>query len=192
MKRLTIGIDIDGVIVDYATAMLPVVSDVCGRPVSVEDLRHWDLRKALDIDNDEHAYIWEQILETDLLRHARPIEGAISGLLELSRHDVWLVTARPSRMQDLTESWLAENNAKHDHLVLGRYGDKLLAGDGFDVFVEDYLEEARAIAEGGVLSILLDQPWNQAAALPDNCYRVFGWESIIELIGRLEEEQWSD
>ena len=189
MKRLTIGIDIDGVIVDYATAMLPVVSEVCGRPVSVRDLRHWDLRKALDIDEEKEAYIWEQTLETDLLRHARPVEGALSGLLELSRHETWLVTARPSHMQDLTESWLAENNAKYDHLVLGRYGDKLLAGDGFDVFVEDYLEEARAIAKAGVFSILLDQPWNQASSLPQNCRRVFDWESIVELVGELEKER---
>ena len=92
-------------------------------------------------------------------------------------------------MQDLTESWLVENNAKYDHLVVGRYGDKALAGQGFDVFVEDYLEEARAIAEAGVLSILLDQPWNQESALPENCRRVFDWQSIIELISRLEEER---
>ena len=189
MRCLAIGIDIDGVIVDYASAMLPVVSDVCGRPVSVEDLWHWDLRKALDIDDDGHAYIWKQTLETDLLRHARPIVGAISGLLELSRHDVWLVTARPSHMLDLTESWLAEFGARYDHLVLGRYGDKVLVGDGFDVFVEDYLEEARNIAEAGVPTILMDQPWNQEAALPDNCRRVFDWQSVIEVISQLEEER---
>lgn len=187
MKQLTIGLDIDGVIVDYATAMLPVVSEVCGRSVSVRDLRCWDLTEALEIDKQEEAYIWEQTLQTDLLRHARPVEGAISGLLELSRHEVWLVTARPSHMLDLTESWLAVNNAKYDHLVLGRYGDKLLAGHGFDVFVEDYLEEARAIAEAGVFSILLDQPWNQESALPQNCIRVANWGRIVALVKVFEE-----
>ena len=188
MKQLAIGIDIDGVIVDYATAMLPVVSEVCGRLVSVGDLWHWDLRKALGIDDDEHAYIWKQTLETDLLRHARPIEGAVTGLLELSRHDVWLVTARPAHMLDLTESWLAEHDARYDHLVLGRYGDKVQVGDGFDAFVEDYLEEALTIAEAGVPTILMDQPWNQESALPDNCRRVFDWQAVIEVIGRLEEK----
>jgi len=188
MKRLVIGIDIDGVIVDYASAMLPVLSEVCGRPVLVEDLRCWDLREALGINDEELAYIWEQTLGTDMLRHAGPIEGAIPGLEALSRHEVWLVTARPSSMLDLTRSWLADNKARYDHLVVDRYGDKLSAGGGFDVFVEDYLGEARTLAEAGVLTILMDQPWNREPVLPENCTRVKDWSSILEMVNRLEKQ----
>lgn len=188
MKRLSIGIDIDGVIVDYASAMLPLLSQVCRRPVLLQDLRYWDLRKALDIDDDELAYVWEQTLGTDMVRHAPPIEGAIAGLSALRRHEIWLVSARPSSMLGLTLSWLADHGVGYDHLVLDRQGDKLSAGRGFDVFVEDYLEEARILAEAGVFTILMDQPWNQEPVLPQNCTRVADWRSILALVRRFEEE----
>ncbi len=187
MKRLTIGVDIDGVIADYAAVMLPVVSEVCGRPVSVQELRCWDLTLALGIDEAQVAHIWEETLGTDLLRHAPPIEGAISGLSMLSKHEIWLVTARPASLKSITLSWLAENNVRYDHIVLERYGDKVQAGRGFDVFVEDRLDEACSIAEAGVFSILLDQPWNQSPLLHRNCRRVFDWSGIIALVNALEQ-----
>jgi len=187
MKRLSIGVDIDGVIVDYATAMLPIVSEVCDRPVCVQELWCWDLTDALDISQEQMRRIWEETLGTDLLRAAPPIDGAIHGLSRLSMHEIWLITARPLSMQDLTLSWLAENNVQYDHVIHGRYGDKVEAGRGFDVFVEDRLDEACTIAEAGVFSILLDQPWNQTPQLPPNCQRVYDWKSILSLIGTLEQ-----
>ena len=105
----------------------------------------------------------------------------------LSKHEIWLVTARPASLKSITLSWLAENNARYDHIVLGRYGDKVQAGRGFDVFVEDHLDEACNIAEAGVFSILLDQPWNQSSLLHRNCRRVFDWSSIITLVNALDQ-----
>jgi len=187
MKRLTIGVDIDGVIVDYAAVMLPVASEICGRPVTLQDLRSWDLMDALDINEEQFKRLWEATLGTDLLRYAPPIEGAIQGLSSLGKHEVWLVTARPASLQEVTLSWLAEYNARYDHIIHDRYGDKVQAGRGFDVFVEDHLDEAHNIAEAGVFSILMDQPWNQSPVLHPNCCRVFDWNSIITLVNKLEQ-----
>ena len=187
MKRLTIGVDIDGVIVDYAAVMMPVASEICGRPVTLQDLTNWDLMETLDISEEQFKRLWDATLGTDLLRYAPPIEGAIPGLSTLGKHEIWLVTARPESMQELTLSWLAENNAQYDHIILGRYGDKVEAGQGFDVFVEDRLDEAHTIAEAGVFSILLDQPWNQSPLLHPNCCRVFDWDSIIALVNKLAQ-----
>jgi len=59
MKRLTIGVDIDGVIVDYAAVMLPIASEICGRPVTLQDLRSWNLMEALDISEKQFKRLWE-------------------------------------------------------------------------------------------------------------------------------------
>jgi len=185
VNRLTIGVDIDGVIVDIARAWLPLLSEVCGRPVSAKDLCSWDLGAALGISEEQVNRVWLQTLGTDLLRHAPAIKGAIDGLASLARHEVWLVTARPASMAELTRFWLADNGARYQHLVHERFGNKLWAGGGFDVFIEDYLEEARVIAEAGVPSILFDQPWNRGGELPPNCTRVTDWHGVVALIDAL-------
>ena len=189
MERLKIGMDIDGVIVDYASAMLPLLSEVCNRPISYQDLCCRDLGEALNIDEKIVAYVWDQVLCSDLLRHAPPIKGAIAALSTLSRHEIWLVTGRPTSMQSLTVSWLNEKNIKYDGIVFesGKSAGTLSLERDFDMFVEDQLEVACLIAETGVFTLLLDQPWNQAPTLPNHCQRVPGWNSIILLINKLEE-----
>ena len=187
MKHLTIGMDIDGVIVDYGNAMLPLLSEVCHRPVLYHDLRYWDLSKALDLEEEVIVDVWEHVLGSDILRHASPIRGAIDGLSVLSKHEIWLVTGRPASMQSLTVSWLGEKNIKYDRLVFDSGVDKLSVGQNFDVFVEDNLEQACAIVEAGIFTLLLDQPWNQASILPKRCQRVPDWNAIVLSISKLEE-----
>jgi uncharacterized HAD superfamily protein len=186
MKHLVIGVDIDGVVVDFGSAILPVLSKVCDRPVLYQDLSLWDLGKALKIDEKTMAHTWQQILGSDLLRYAPPIKGAIEGLSALSKHEIWLVTSRPALTQTLTLSWLHENKVRYNHIEFGRRGDKFSVGPKFDVFIEDFVEEADAIAEAGIFTILFDQPWNNTSPLPKNCKRVYDWDGILLLINNLE------
>ncbi|MFC2009950.1 hypothetical protein ACFLT6_00915, partial [Chloroflexota bacterium] len=110
MKRLVIGMDIDGVIVDLATAMLPLLSEVCARPVAYQDLCLWDLSEALNISQETMNDTWGRLFKSDALRHASPIDGAINGLSALNKHEIWLVTSRLLSMKGLTLSWLRDNN----------------------------------------------------------------------------------
>ena len=187
MKHLVIGVDIDGVIVDLGQAMLPLLSEVCARPVLYQDLCSWDLGKALNIDEKTMRSTWERTLSSDLLRHAPAIKGAIEGLSVLRKHEIWLVTSRPMSTQSLTLSWLHDNKVRYDHIVFDRRGDKLSVGPTFDVFVEDFIEEAYTIAKAGIFTILFDQPWNNTSILPNNCKRVYDWNDILLLIKALEE-----
>ena len=187
MKRLLVGMDIDGVIVDYVTAMLPLLSEICGRPVLYGDLISSGLREALNMDEESVSYVFNQLFDGGLLRHAPPINGAIDGLQALGEHDIWLVTGRPVSAQSLTESWLQENNVEYARLVFTGRGDKLKVGPGFDVFVEDFIEEACILAEAGIFTLLLDQPWNQGPIPSENCRRVYDWNTIVLLINKFEK-----
>ncbi|MFC1968519.1 hypothetical protein ACFLVX_03930 [Chloroflexota bacterium] len=185
MKRFIIGLDIDGVIVDLGTAMLPLLSEVCARPVAYHDLCSWDLGEALSIDEDEMNRTWERLFNSDALQYAPPIDGAINALSALNEHDIWLVTSRPLSMQDLTLSWLHDNGVLYDQIVFNRRGDKLSVGPIFSVFVEDFLDEATTIAKAGIFTVLFDQPWNQASTLPANCKRAYNWDGVLQLINNL-------
>ncbi len=188
MKRLVIGLDIDGVIVDAAGVMLPLLSEVCNRPVSRQDIYCRSFEEDLNIDGEAVKYVWEQTLENNLLLNASPITGAIDGLAALGRHEIWIVTARPAFLQHLTEAWFGERNIRYDRILFDRDGNKHLAGPEFDIFVEDFLEEANPIADAGIFTLLFDQPWNQTPSLPDNCQRVYDWSTIVRLIKQLERE----
>lgn len=186
MKNLTIGLDIDGVIADYVAVMLPLLSEVCGRPVSSEDINTYDISECFNLDDKAAEYFWQQALGTDLLMRAPPVEGAPEGLAALDGHDIWIVTGRPALLQGLTEEWLLRNKIRYDHLVFDRTMNKMLVGPDFDVFVEDFLEGALVIAEAGVFTLLFNQPWNQSPALPENCRRVYDWPTIVNLIDELQ------
>jgi len=177
--------DIDGVIVDLGTAMLPLLSEVCARAVVYQDLHSWDLGEALSIDEEAMNRAWNRLFDGDILRYAPPIDGAINGLSSLNEHEVWLVTSRPISTQDLTLSWLHENRVYYDQIVFNRRGDKLSVGPRFNVFVEDFLDEAITIAEAGIFTILFDQPWNQSSKLPANCKRAYNWDCVLQLINNL-------
>ncbi|MFC1995382.1 hypothetical protein ACFLVM_00680 [Chloroflexota bacterium] len=186
MKRLVIGMDIDGVVVDFGSVILPLLSKVCNRKVVYQDLCSWDLGEALNINEKTMADTWEQILDSDLFRHAPAINGAIEGLSAISKHEIWLVTSRPLSTQDLTLSWLRDNKVHYDHIVFNRRGDKLSVGPKFDVFVEDFVDEACTIAEAGIFTLLFNQPWNNTSILPKNCKRVPDWSALLLEINRLE------
>ena len=83
MKQLIIGLDIDGVIIDYIRSILPLLSEICQRQINYEDITHPSLTRLLDIldiDEETTETIWKQILETDLLLKSPPVEGALEGL----------------------------------------------------------------------------------------------------------------
>ena len=127
------GLDIDGVIVDLGTAMLPLLSEVCARPGGIQDLCSWDLGEALGIGHETMNRTWERFFDSDAFRYAPPIDGAINGLSALSEHEVWLVTSRPISTQDLRLSWLHDNRLHYDQIVFNRRGDKLSVGPAFGI-----------------------------------------------------------
>jgi uncharacterized HAD superfamily protein len=185
MKRHIIGVDIDGVILDLAAVILPFLSEACNRPLARHDLSSWDLCTTLDIDMETMDRVWKQLFYSDALRHAPPIDGAVNALSSLSDHEIWLVTSRPSTLEDLTLSWLRDNRVHYDHIVFSRRGNKYSAGPVFNVFIEDFLEETQAIASAGIFTILFNQPWNQSDHLPANCKRVCNWDEVLQLIDNL-------
>ena len=189
MERLTIGLDIDGVIIDYISAILPLLSEICNRPLIRDDITHTALTRILDIDEETSEQIWELILGTDLLQTSPPVKGAVEGVAALSRHEIWLITGRPASVQDLTTAWLADNGVKYDRIIFdsGKMVGNLSPERQCNVFVEDLLEVANLLADAGVYTLLFNQPWNQSDMLPENCHRVYDWDTIVRMINRLEQ-----
>ncbi|MFC1993707.1 hypothetical protein ACFLVI_00410 [Chloroflexota bacterium] len=186
MRILEIGIDIDGVIADLVTAILPVLSETRGSPVCYDDICDLDIGKVLQIENKMYA-IWSDVYTSGILRSLLPIKGAITGLGEFGKHRIHIVTHRIKASKEDTEWWLNDKNIKYCTLEFVPDAPKHSTGIEFDVFIEDSLEQACAMAEAGIKTILLDQPWNQSLSLPQRCNRLRDWGCITESIKLLEQ-----
>jgi uncharacterized HAD superfamily protein len=92
-------------------------------------------------------------------------------------------------MRNLTLSWLNKNSVKYDQIVFDsdKTAGNLSLERDCSVFVEDQLEVGVSLAEAGIFTLLLDQPWNQAASLPKNCRRVYHWDEVVDEINKLEK-----
>jgi uncharacterized HAD superfamily protein len=189
LKRLKIGLDIDGVIVDYMQTMLPLLVEACNRKVAYHELCHWDLAKALNIPEYTMNAVWSEIFTGSRLLDAPPVEGAISGIKALNGHELCIVTGRPYMIKDVTEAWFTRHAVKYDELIFARPGNKLSVAHGFDVFIEDYYDEAIKLSEAGIFTLLFDRPWNQSEVLPASCRRVYDWNTIVSQVKQLEERR---
>lgn len=99
-----------------------------------------------------------------------PYEGAVAALwrLEQAGHHLHLVTARGTHTEDpmlaeviqaATVRWVAEHFIPHDTLTFSR--DKTVVPADFAV--DDNVGNYDALAAAGVVSFLVNQPWNQPA-----------------------------
>jgi uncharacterized HAD superfamily protein len=107
---------------------------------------------------------------------------------QLRGHEIWLITARPITTRRATIAWLDQHQIDYGYLIFDQRHKRSAVSARFNVFIEDYLEEAVALAEAGIFTMLLDQPWNQTPTLPQKCHRVDSWETIVARIRELERQ----
>jgi len=141
----------------------------------------------LGLDETTINSVWERAHGNELLWSAPPVDGAVSGLSQLKGHEIWLITARPITTRTSIIAWLDHYRIEYGYLIFNQWHKRQAVNHRFDVFIEDYLEEAVALSEAGIFTMLLDQPWNQAQALPEKCQRVDGWEAIVAWVKELEK-----
>lgn len=179
-KILNIGIDIDGVIADLVSAMLPILSEVCGYSVIYADITEYDIGKVLKTER-QMAYIWKAVYNDAFLINAPVIKGALDGLNRISNHTIILITSRPQETQIATEQWFKNKCIKYDRLIFCQQGKHVYRGD-IDMFIEDQYEEACNMVAAGIPTLLFNQPWNQALVDSSNIKRVRDWKETTEYI----------
>lgn len=186
MRRLKIGVDIDGVLANIVDRMLPLLARECGRRVVEDDIVCYEFTTALNISDERVAALLDELIADGHYEAAPPVTGAVQGLEALSHHQLWLVTSRPERARDQTVRWLQRHRVPFHELVFAQAGRKARNGEGFDLFVEDNLDTALALSRESIPVLLFDRPWNRQPTLPENVERVRGWGDIA-----IAAERWA-
>ncbi len=177
-----IAVDLDGVVVDLLSTMLPKLSELAGREITAEDISAFDIGEALGLTGAAMEEMWDWLEHERAYVRAPSVDGAIDGLQDLGRDAVWLVTSRPESLRGQTIEWLTRHGLAGYRLEMGVPPEKLTEGSAFHALVEDNPAHLDAVASRIELVLLYDQPWNRAAPKRPNIIRVPGWAEIVELL----------
>ena len=157
--RLFIGVDVDGVLADQVTSVLPIVKERHDVSLVYEDITHWQLPIK---DSDIAQEIRYAQKHRDYVVGMGVHEGARSILKFVRKlHRVIVITARSGDAAvPWTTEWLRNNNLPYDEVVAS--GESQKSQHHTDVLIDDFIGNIREfLSNTKGVAVLVDQPWNR-------------------------------
>jgi 5'(3')-deoxyribonucleotidase len=157
-ERLTVGIDLDGVLADQLAGAFPRIKERLGIDLAWNDVTEFrlplgetDLAREIELAQLDPAYLLEMPVHS----------GALALVDELRLHyRVVLITARPGSALELTSAWLDARGFKFEAIIPATEEKKSVYGA--DVLIDDYTGNIRDfLANTDGLGVLVDRPWNR-------------------------------
>jgi 5'(3')-deoxyribonucleotidase len=183
-NRFVLGVDLDGVCADFVGALRPIAAEWLGVPVAelpekiTYGLPEWKLERAGKYE-DLHRFA---VIQRDLFRELKPIDGAPAALRRLSAHNIRirLLTHRlyikyfhQEAIKQTTE-WLEHHGIPYWDLCFMR--DK--AAVGADLYIEDSPENIQKLREDGHNTIVFTNSTNEHLPGP----RANSWAEVERLV----------
>lgn len=179
---MRLGIDIDGVVLDFVSAFCTICRERHGYPIRYEDIIRHDLGQVLGLPKRRLEALIRETLESNLIR---PYPGAVEELRRLREqgHVIELVTSRPESLRERTETVLRQNRVPYDKLVFASFLKKVVEAEHLDLFVEDSLAEALELADNGIPVLIYEHPWNRRSLNVEGrlCY-VKDWTELVRAV----------
>lgn len=193
MKKLTFGIDIDGVLRDFLGGCLDIYRSEKGVIKDRESCTSYDLEDSFpDIPNATEYFLngWRR---DKILLGARTMPNAVDSFNILSEigHTIIITHQVSFENQKLTLQWLHKNGFNFDDICFIK--DKWHIG-GLDFFLDDSpYKFKQCTAETGVM---IDAPYNRNVELSklsseNKCIRMMRCESLYDFTVRLTNGQIS-
>jgi 5'-nucleotidase len=190
MKKLSIAVDMDGIIVDLASKWLELYNDEYGHGATLDDLQSWDMSKNVKIGKEIYKYLYAPGMHLD----SKPLPGAIEGLCELHEagHEVHIVTATviPKAAAEKLE-WCAKHLPflPHNRVTISNHKARFVS----DVFIDDSPHNLTAHAEAQPQAIRLGIAWPYNAEVekvmhlraPSFNQTIGAWRHIVDFIKNL-------
>lgn len=183
-----IGIDIDGVLHDFAASFHNYLLHIeqPGVPKEIDSLEvNYDFFTDWGIDAEGYEDIHDEALQSGFLYNGPVVDQAVSHVNRLSEagHKIHIITMRPQEAVLATGRWLVEHDFEFDTLTFS--ADKTVIRT--DAFVEDNPFNYFDLEEAGCNPFLINRGWNRGA--PGMFRRVDSVGDFVDhVIGRTGEE----
>lgn len=181
---MNLGFDIDGVISDFVKTFIELVKKRYDLTLKRADIYCHDLNLVLGISKEERNELIRETLEEDLVLNP----GAQKTIEKLySEGDkIFILTARPPDLVEVTRAWLKKKNIPYTKLIQLNEGEKYLAEVNLDLIVEDNLDDAIGLSQKVKNILVYDRPWNQTFNVKGLIKRVFSWNDILKEVQHLK------
>lgn len=176
--KLNICLDIDGTLTD-PYCWIGYANSYFGKHITKDDFTVYDFHKVIGVSLEEFLAFYN-IFGPQMHLYAPMQKGVKEVLKKLEKyHHLFYVTARESRMEQVTREWIKNNGLPQAELFcLGSHYKVDKAKElNCNIFVEDRYENALQLAKAGIKVLLVDCNYNRFPT-PNNVVRVKNWDEI--------------
>ena len=183
MRRLSLALDVDGVLANFTSGALRVVEEVTGKRFEPADVTVFDFTKALGLTADEASAVKKAIgKRRGFAMSLPPYPEARQGVRRLRElGEVFCVTSPWDSnpwWRGERDSWLALHFGIE---VVHHAADK--TGYEADVFVDDKSSHVRAwlSAWPGRVAVFWRTPHNSSESVPWGAHSTGSWDALYEI-----------
>ena len=161
MTRMTLGLDLDGVLADFNNAFARVLRQVTGREL-YGTFTTWEWMKAWGYTDEECARAWAAVKRSARFWEDLTPLADVSELSRLGARLVFVTNRIGETAQEQTERWLRRYGIADPRVILSADKGVWAALAQVDAFIDDKPENCRMVKEAlpSATVILLEQPWN--------------------------------
>ncbi|MEK6936128.1 MAG: hypothetical protein AABW67_05025 [Nanoarchaeota archaeon] len=192
---MKIGIDIDGVILDFASKFLEYYNKKHRKNISIENWITYNFWDFISISEEEGKKLMEDFYFLDSFNEIPFIEGSKEAIHKLAKQNkIYIITARPLRWGEKTKNFFDKHFLETDiQLIHSRdekdktiYKREICIKLGVSILIEDNGNIAIQCADSGIKVLLLNNPWNQGIE-HKNINRIKNWNEILNKIQEIDK-----
>lgn len=192
MKRLKIGIDVDGVCGDFLSRAYDICRAFCGKPVPGAVQTSWGF-DSLGINSSEIKELWKVIDSTENWWEGHAALDTTTFLSKMSRlHELYFITARQQGLGDpieiQTANWLQMKfGILFPTVIVTHRKGPIVRALGLEYFIDDRDTNCAEVAlhSSDTKVYLCDATYNQGP-VPEGTTRCFGLDDFFDKIGALD------
>lgn len=195
-RNPVLAVDFDDVVAHFNATFAIYHNQTYGSDVSYTDICSYDMCQVWSLDHDTLIARVRDFCHT-YHDQITPTHGATTVLPRLAeRYELHIVTSRCESLTTITKDWLAAYGLEvfTGHHFTNGYGSlfpertqsklAVCREIGAQYLIEDALENARLVADGGIHVLVPNRPWNRestrhARIIPD----IRDWYHIERLLG---------
>ena len=187
---MRIGVDLDDTLKDFNSHYLEFYNARHGTAYVRDGIWSYEFCKVFGTTKEVIDASVNDFYESRAFRSIPPYPAALTAIPQLAlNHSLYVITARPSHLQELTEEWISKYFPQCfvDVILSGlpfRDNSTYTKGDicaSFEIthVIDDSVHTASDCVARNVQVLLVDTPWNQNITPHPRIQRMHSWEEII-------------